>query len=169
MMITARTIRPFAWMALSALLVYGSGCASGQKKSMEDSPISIANADENSGMGDSDSGNAMGLQTVHFAYDDSALDDQAKSILDANAEILKNNPSVRVQIEGHCDQRGGVQYNIALGEKRAKVSLKYLKGLGISDDRLSIISLGKEKPVDPSTSEEAYARNRRDNFVITSK
>lgn len=111
----------------------------------------------------------MGLETVHFPYDSFVMDDQAKATLDANAMILQTKSSLRVQIEGHCDQRGGIQYNIALGEKRADAVMKYLSGKGISADRLSTISYGKERPLDPATNEQAYGKNRRANFVITSK
>jgi peptidoglycan-associated lipoprotein len=150
-------------------LCFGASCSSGKKKGDADSGLGdTAGADENVSSGDSDSGKAMGLQTVHFPYDSSVLDDDAKRVLDSNAQILKEKNHLRIQIEGHCDQRGGIQYNIALGEKRANAVKNYLEKLGISADRVSIISFGKEKPIDPSESAEAYAKNRRGNFVITS-
>jgi len=127
-----------------------------------------ANADENT-MGDSDNGQAMGLQTIHFGYDTYTLDTEAKGILTSNVQILKDKTSVQIQIEGHCDQRGGIQYNIALGEKRANSVKKFLVDQGISADRITVISFGKEKPLDNGMSEEAYAKNRRANFVITSR
>ena len=155
-------------MSLSFALV-ATGCSSAKKKGDEDgSVLSAAGADENT-MGDSDSGKAMGLQTVFFPFDSFTLDQQSRSALKANAEILKGNEKVHVQIEGHCDQRGGIQYNIALGEKRANATMKYLVDLGVSASRMTVISMGKEKPLDSGTSEEAYAKNRRSNFVITSK
>jgi peptidoglycan-associated lipoprotein len=82
---------------------------------------------------------------------------------------MKDNPSLKIQVEGHCDQRGGIQYNIALGEKRSNAVQKFLTGQGIAKDRISVISFGKEKPVDPSENEAAYAKNRRGNFVVTSR
>jgi peptidoglycan-associated lipoprotein len=115
----------------------------------------------------SDTGNAKGLQTVHFEYDSSILSAEAKSVLKANAAILKNNPSLSIQIEGHCDQRGGIQYNLALGEKRANSAKHFLIDQGIPDGRITTISFGKEHPVDQAETEEAYAKNRRANFVIT--
>ncbi len=145
-------------------LVSASGC--GHKKDEGAVPNAVG-ADETSG--DSDSGKAMGLQTVHFPFDSFRLDKEAKSTLKANAGILNDHSSVKIQIEGHCDERGGIQYNIALGEKRANTAKKYLEDLGISDDRISTISFGKEKPIDPGHDEAAWAKNRRDNFVITSK
>jgi peptidoglycan-associated lipoprotein len=120
-------------------------------------------------MGDSDSGKAMGLQTVHFGYDAYLLDEEAKSTLKANAQILKDKPSAKIQVEGHCDQRGGIQYNIALGEKRANAVKKFLVDQGIKADRVSTISMGKEKPIDPGSTEDAHAKNRRGNFVVTSR
>lgn len=153
---------------IALMSMMASSCA---KKApvIEEQPIPTApQADENV-TGDSDSGKAMGLQTIYFPYDAFILDAEAKRILKANADILKDKTSVKIQIEGHCDQRGGIQYNIALGEKRANATMKYLVDLGISGDRISIISFGKERPIDPSTSEEAYAKNRRANFVITSR
>jgi peptidoglycan-associated lipoprotein len=111
----------------------------------------------------------MGLQTVHFPYDSSNLDSEAKNVLRSNAEILKTNSNVKIQIEGHCDARGGIQYNLALGERRAKSVKDYLVDAGVSGNRISTISYGKERLLDPGTSEEANAKNRRANFVITSK
>jgi peptidoglycan-associated lipoprotein len=144
-----------------------SACSSKKPAAETDNNLpSAANADMNS-MGDSDSGKAMGLQTIHFGYDAYTVSPETKSTLNSNAAILKDKSSLKVQIEGHCDQRGGVEYNVALGEKRANSVKKYLAGQGISDDRIAVISFGKEKPVDNGTSEEAYAKNRRANFVIT--
>ncbi|MCM2322144.1 MAG: OmpA family protein [Oligoflexia bacterium] len=149
--------------------VSAAGCAG--KKTVETDSDSIPNAiaaDENT-TGDSDSGKAMGLQTVQFPYDSFTLDAEGKQLLEANAQILKDKGSAKIQIEGHCDQRGGIQYNIALGEKRANATKGYLVDKGIAADRITTISFGKERPIDPATTEEAYAKNRRANFVITSK
>ena len=153
-------------LAITASFAF-SGCAAKPKKT--DNPVPEANsADENTN-GDSDSGKAMGLQTIHFPYDSFTLDGDAKSTLKANADILKDHADVKIQVEGHCDQRGGIQYNIALGEKRANGVKKYLQDLGVSSKRITTISFGKERPVDPSETEEAYSKNRRANFAITSR
>ncbi len=141
------------------------------KKTQTDDSSAIptaANADENT-MGDSDSGKAMGLQTVRFGYDAYTLGADAKATLKSNAQILKDKGSVKIQVEGHCDQRGGIQYNIALGEKRANAVKKFIQEQGVTADRVTVISFGKEKPADPSETEEAYAKNRRANFVITTR
>lgn len=111
----------------------------------------------------------MGLQSINFAYDAYTLTPEAKTILKANAQIMKDKASIKIQVEGHCDQRGGIQYNIALGEKRANSVRKFLTDEGVAKDRVEIISFGKEKPLDPSETEAAYAKNRRANFVVTSR
>ncbi len=151
-----------------ALTMVGSiaACKSAPKKDDED--VTTAAADENA-LGDSDSGKAMGLQTVHFPFDAFVLDSTAKSVLKKNAEILKANPTLKIQIEGHADQRGGIQYNLALGEKRANAARKYIIDQGIDASRVTTISFGEERPIDPAETEEAYAKNRRANFAITSR
>ena len=135
----------------------------------ESSIPSAADADSNSANGDSDSGKALGLQTVHFPYDSFTIDAEAKKTLAANAEILKDKGSVKIQIECHCDARGGIQYNLALGEKRANAVRKYLVDLGVNKARVTTISFGKERLLDPGTTEDAHAKNRRANFTITSR
>ncbi len=114
----------------------------------------------------SDLGNAYGLETVHFSFDSQLLDKTAKSQLQLDAQILQKNPNVQVQVEGHCDSRGGIQYNVALGEKRAQTVKHFLEDLGIRSSRIATISYGKERPLDPAETEEAFAKNRRANFVI---
>ena len=78
-------------------------------------------------------------------------------------------PKVKIQIEGHCDERGTAEYNLALGERRSNSAKKYLISLGVPEGRISTISYGKEKPLDPGHNEEAWAKNRRDHFIILSK
>jgi peptidoglycan-associated lipoprotein len=154
-------------LVLAATLSF-SACS--KKNVVEDGSNlpSAADADVNAG-GDSDSGKAMGLQSIRFGYDAYLLSDEAKGVLKANAQILKDKPSAKIQVEGHCDQRGGIQYNIALGEKRANAVRKFLADQGVKADRISTISMGKEKPIDPGNTEEAHAKNRRANFVVTSR
>lgn len=147
-------------------LVALGACSKGVKTD-EDVTPSAMNADESSG--DSDSGRAAGLQTVQFGYDSFDLSTESKSVLGHNAQVLREKTSLKVQIEGHCDSRGGIQYNLALGEKRANAARSYLISEGIAEDRVTTISFGKEKLLDQGSSEEAHAKNRRGNFVITSK
>lgn len=105
------------------------------------------------------------LKDAHFAYDSYELDGTARDVLAANAEWLKDNARARTEIEGHCDERGTVEYNLALGARRAKAVKDYLTTLGISGDRLSTISYGEELPLCRDASESCYARNRRVHFV----
>lgn len=113
----------------------------------------------------SDSGKIPGLSTVRFDYDSSTLSTDARRQLAENANWIKANSTVTVQIEGHCDARGSVEYNLALGERRAKAVKNYMVSLGIDSKRLSILSYGEERPINTGESEEAYAQNRRANFV----
>lgn len=108
-------------------------------------------------------------QDVPFSFDSYTLSDEAEAILDRKADWLRSNPGATVQIEGHCDERGTTAYNLALGEHRANAVKRYLTALGIDAARLTTISYGEEVPLDPRRNEEAWARNRRAHFVITSQ
>jgi peptidoglycan-associated lipoprotein len=110
-------------------------------------------------------GDSGPLKDIHFAFDSYELDEQARSLLRDNAEWLKDNPKVRVEIEGHCDERGTVEYNLALGAKRAKAAKDYLATLGISSERMSTISYGEELPLCSEHTEACWAENRRCHFV----
>jgi len=109
------------------------------------------------------------LETIHFDFDKYNLRPDAKAGLDHNYQLLEKFPNVIIKIEGHCDERGTVEYNLSLGEKRAKAAQDYLIGLGISPNRISIISYGKERPIDPGHNEAAWAKNRRCEFRIISQ
>ena len=109
------------------------------------------------------------LATVFFDFDKFNLRSDAKATLDANFALLNEFGDVIVKIEGHCDERGTVEYNLSLGEKRAKAAQDYLVGLGIDPTRISIISYGKERPVDMGHTEEAWGKNRRAEFRIISQ
>lgn len=113
----------------------------------------------------SDSGNIPGLATVHFEYDKSSLSPEARNILAQNADFMRKNANVNLQIEGHCDSRGSIEYNLTLGERRANAVKAYLVSLGIPDGRLSVLSYGEEKPMNAGDNEAAHAANRRANFV----
>ena len=149
------------------VLLSASGCGKAQKPD-EGAIPNAPSSDENT-MGDSDSSKAMGLQTVNFQYDSFSLTKEAKGIMNSNAQILKDKPGMKIQVEGHCDSHGGIQYNIALGEKRANATKKFLQDLGVESDRITTISYGKERLLDQGTSEAAHAKNRRANFVVTSR
>ncbi len=115
----------------------------------------------------SDCGAIPGLTTVNFAYDSSNLTEDAKAILAKNAEWLKGNPSIAIQIEGHCDAKGSDEYNRSLGARRAEVVKAYLKGMGVDTARLNTISWGEEKLLALGDSDADNAKNRRANFAPT--
>lgn len=101
------------------------------------------------------------LKTVHFDFNKSELRPDAREILKKNAEYLKANKDLKILIEGHCDERGTVEYNLALGQRRANAIREYYGKLGISLGRIATISYGEEKPLDPASNEKAWAKNRR--------
>jgi peptidoglycan-associated lipoprotein len=109
------------------------------------------------------------FQPVFFGYDLADISPEGQQVLNHNAEIMKKYPTWVITIEGHCDERGTAEYNLALGERRALAARNYLVSLGIPADRLRTVSYGKEFPFDPGKTEEAYAKNRRAHFVVTSK
>jgi peptidoglycan-associated lipoprotein len=109
------------------------------------------------------------LQPVFFAYDSDQVDDAARKVLSDNADLLKKYPNWVVSIEGHCDERGTAEYNLALGERRALAAKSYLVSLGVAADRLRTVSYGKEFPFDPGHDEAAFSQNRRAHFMVTSK
>jgi peptidoglycan-associated lipoprotein len=109
------------------------------------------------------------LKPAFFPLDSADLDDSGRSIVTGNVEVLKKYPQWVVTIEGHCDERGTAEYNLALGERRAMAVKTYMVSLGVAPDRLRTVSYGKEFPFDQAHSEEAWSRNRRAHFVITAK
>lgn len=113
----------------------------------------------------SDSGKIAGLETINFEYDKAALTSEAKKKIQGNVDWMKSHSSINVQIEGHCDARGSIEYNLSLGERRAKSVKDYMVSLGMAANRLSILSYGKEKPLVNGDSEADMAKNRRANFL----
>jgi peptidoglycan-associated lipoprotein len=105
-------------------------------------------------------------EDVYFEFDQFVLSEKAKAILNKKAQWLREHGTAKAQIEGHCDDRGSTEYNLALGQKRADAALQYLVALGISPTRLSTISYGKERPLDPAQNEAAWAKNRRAHFIL---
>ncbi len=112
---------------------------------------------------------ASPLDDIQFHFDSAALTDQGRAILGRHAEWLRGYSDVTLLIEGHCDERGTVEYNLALGERRANAAYSYLMSLGIVASRLKTISYGKEFPLDPNHTEEAWGRNRRGHFELTGR
>jgi len=109
------------------------------------------------------------LKPVFFALDSADLDDAGRVVATANADVLRRFQAWVVTIEGHCDERGTAEYNLALGERRATAVKTYLASLGVPNERIRTVSYGKEFPFNPGHTEEAWAQNRRGHFVITSR
>ncbi len=169
---------------LFALTLLAAGCA---KKPMTDTAEQTAQVEiqqqQPAGISESDAAAAAeraareaaaaaeaaarsGLQRIHFDYDQYVLTDAAKAILVSNAGLLRAAPAVKIIVEGHCDERGSDEYNLALGEKRALATKNFLVSLGVADARISVISYGEEMPLDASGTKEAWAKNRRAEFKI---
>ena len=106
------------------------------------------------------------LKTVYFPYNEAILAEESKSVLQANAELLREFSDAQIIVEGHCDERGSTEYNIALGERRAQAVRKYLMQLGIEGSRIGILSWGEEKPATTGAGEDAFAKNRRAEFRV---
>ncbi len=159
-----------ALVSISLLL---GGCSSGAKKDAGSAADSLMDdAAQNLSLelnGSSDDSTAGPLKTVFFDFDSSSLSSSARNTLEENAKYLKLTDQVDIQLEGHADERGGHQYNLALGERRARAVKEYLTALGVADSRISIISYGKEKPISFGHDDSSWSQNRRANFVITSK
>ncbi len=156
-------------LGMTAFMIFGckgreksSSDASGETPVAQDSVDSSAMNFDAQG---SDSGKIAGLSTVYFGFDKSSLTSEARDTLKGNAEWMKSNPKVSIQIEGHTDSRGSIEYNLALGERRANAVKAYLKSLGVPTSRMKTISYGKERPLVQGENEEAWAKNRRANFV----
>jgi peptidoglycan-associated lipoprotein len=110
---------------------------------------------------------ASRFSDIHFDFDRYDLKHDDEKILDMHAKWLTKHAKYFIRIEGNCDERGSVEYNLALGQRRAEEAMRYLVNLGIDKHRISTVSYGKERPLDPGHNEEAWAKNRRDHFVVT--
>lgn len=176
---------PLQSLAIASLVVTAA-CA-GKKKDLPPVPPaaqapaqSAPMADPNTGMNSgpvtsavvpgsaADFAAVSGSDRVFFAYDSYDIDDAGKATLDKQAGWLKRYPNVRVTLEGHADERGTREYNLALGDRRANAAKNYLAGQGVQLDRITTISYGKERPAVPGSDDESYAQNRRAVTVITS-
>lgn len=109
------------------------------------------------------------LRPLYFELDSSDVSADGQKVLQANASVMKQYPGMQVTIEGHCDERGTAEYNLALGERRALAAKNYLVSLGIPADKIKTVSYGKEFPFDPGHDDGAWSKNRRAHFVITAK
>lgn len=156
-------------LTLAAMVVAlgfaGVGCTDDEPKTSE--PVSPADSGEAPPSDPAAMAGALSTEPVYFAFDDFSLNSAAQSTLSRLGEELKANQTAVIQIEGHCDERGSIEYNLALGERRAQSVKKFLTDIGIDAARLSIISYGEEKPAAEGSDESAWSRNRRAEFVIT--
>ncbi len=109
------------------------------------------------------------LAPVYFALDSFEVSAEGRAVLQASAQVLRQQPTWQVTVEGHCDERGTAEYNLSLGERRAVAAKTYLVSLGVAAERLRTVSYGKEFPFDPGHDESAWGKNRRAHFVITAK
>lgn len=179
--------RARSWRFAALLLIFSiallPGCS--KKSSSEDDMYDASSGSATGSVGEDDmarggsldqhrrgtlgSGEQGPLSDVYFAYDSIELSDNAREILRANADWLGDNPRAKVEIEGHCDSRGTIEYNLALGAKRANAVRDYLTSLGVSSDRLTTISYGKELQVCQEETESCWADNRRAHFVVLSQ
>jgi len=115
---------------------------------------------------ETDEKRAFENEKIYFDFDKSDLKPEAQAVLKKKADWLREHPAYSLRIEGNCDERGTNEYNLALGERRANSAKKFLVALGIAEDRIATISYGEERPVDPRHNEEAWAKNRRDEFKL---
>jgi len=161
-------------VALCVLAVALSGCPSKTKKGAGGPDDGTGGIGEEGLAGSSLSRAQKGLRPeedgilkdVHFGYDSADVESGERDRLAQNVDWLRDNPRAKIELEGHCDSRGTIEYNLGLGAKRAKTVKDYLTGQGVSADRISTISYGKELPLCQEESEECWARNRRVHFVI---
>ena len=109
------------------------------------------------------------FEDIYFAFDKSTIESEAREILKRLASLLGSNKNYSLVVEGHCDERGTVEYNLALGQRRADAAMKYLVDLGLDKESIKTITYGKERPLDPGHDEEAWAKNRRAHFLTTLK
>jgi peptidoglycan-associated lipoprotein len=150
----------FALLILLTLSLFACSSSKGGKANPEDGldkagdgNIPLANAGSE-------------LTMIHYSFDSSSLSSQAQGILRDDAKWLNDNPGKKVQIEGHCDERGTNEYNLALGERRARSAYDYLRNLGVKKEQMSTISYGEELPLDPGHDESAWSKNRRAQFRV---
>jgi len=125
------------------------------------------NSKEQTSMVSTESQITTDLTDIHFDFDQYSIRPEDRKILSSHAGYLLKNKNVKIVIEGNCDERGTTEYNLALGDKRAREAKKFLLNSGVNRTRIETISYGKERPLDPDHNEEAWAKNRRDHFVVS--
>ena len=168
-------------IALCFILLVGAGCAKKRTDSTppgatdvsvkDDSQMNDGSVDEaalaaEAAKAQQEAMAMLSSVTIHFAFDSYELSEEARSILAAKANIMRQYQKISVVVEGHCDERGTEEYNLALGEHRARAAFDHLVILGVAPERMSIVSYGEERPVDGGHTEAAWAQNRRAEFVV---
>lgn len=153
------------YLVLASLLVLAS-CSSKPKKEMDElgKNVQVSEAGDKNLRG-SDKGDIPGLKSVNFEFDQAQLSDKDMNQLIENVNWFKQNPKVKLTLEGHCDDKGSNEYNLALGERRALFVKQILQKKGVPADQISVVSYGEEQPVSDNGTEEGQAKNRRVNFV----
>ncbi|MDY0211892.1 MAG: peptidoglycan-associated lipoprotein Pal [Desulfuromonadaceae bacterium] len=174
-----RLIKMLPLLALIALLACGCAKPVQEDEEVYDTVEEISTDDQGYGIGSDDAAIAedevtdsvyadkqakVELKRIHFAFDQFDLDTEARQTLQNNALYLEQNPTASLVIEGHCDERGSDEYNLALGERRARAAAEYLTNLGVERNRVRTISYGEEKPLDRASTEAAWTLNRRAEF-----
>ena len=163
-------------LVLGVALIATAGCAKKRPAELPPSPTDTSTVPD-TGEGSSDTvASTMNEQfkrevasdTVHFSFDQYDIDSEARTVLDSQAQWLTSHPNTRITIEGHCDERGTREYNLALGDRRANAAKNYLAARGISPTRITTISYGKERPIALGSDDASWAQNRRAVTVVIS-
>lgn len=150
---------------LVALSLLANACTDDEKK-VEEVVTTDKKANEHEFSVDKDGKLEFKAEIVYFAFDDASLTPEGMARLDAIAAHMKTNTKEKLKVEGHCDDRGSIEYNLALGQRRAESVRKYLETVGIGADRLQAVSFGSEKPAVTGKGEEAWSKNRRAEFAF---
>jgi peptidoglycan-associated lipoprotein len=146
-----------------------ASCAKKQVVKQEIAPEEFKSDAEEPGIRGKEFQKTADIKVINFQYDSAELEADAREILKANSEYLKKNSKLDVLVEGHCDERGSLEYNMVLGQRRATSTRQYYIKLGVSSSRISTISYGEERPVDPGQTEAAWAKNRRAETLVRNK
>ncbi|MDR0339183.1 MAG: peptidoglycan-associated lipoprotein Pal [Desulfovibrio sp.] len=157
-----RTLRRSLLLLLTVLLMAGFGCAKKQVDQVDaydEDELAMTESERQAAL-------QIGNGVVYFEYDSFTLSAQAKNTLTQKAQVLRQVPQLRTTIEGHCDERGTQEYNLALGERRARAAYEFLVNLGVGAGQMDIVSFGKLHPAVSGGGEAAWAKNRRDEFKV---
>jgi peptidoglycan-associated lipoprotein len=161
----SRWISVFAIILLTGIL---AGCGSNARDDQADGVETGAVADDGAFTGDALGADGRPASSrIYFDFDSARVDDNSRETLESHASYLSANPGVKVKLEGHCDERGTREYNLALGERRAKAAAKLMELLGVSKSRIDTTSYGEEKPLEEGHTEAAWSKNRRVEIIYS--